>query len=148
MTNSDSAGINPAPDELRDEWLERLTSLLGTVEEWAKELGWSILAIKKRLDDAEIGRYTAPAMLLQRDTVRVVMEPIARVAPGARGVVDLYLLPGYDDIASLYFVAGKWQVHYMFSNEPTVGDIRRTPARPLSKQTLADILEAMTQNAV
>ena len=42
------------------------------------------------------------------------MEPVARSSPGIEGLVDLYLLPAYDDIASLYHYSGKWHVHYYF----------------------------------
>ncbi len=45
-----------------------------------------------------------PALLMQEGpSAGLILEPIARSAPGADGVVDLYLLPAYDDIASLYF---------------------------------------------
>ena len=66
------------------------------------------------MEDSDIGTYQAPALLLQQDTLRMLLEPIARTAPGADGVVDLYLMPAYDDIATLYFADGKWQLHYTF----------------------------------
>ena len=33
--------------------------------------------------------YQAPALLLQKETARVLLEPVGRAAPGAEGVVDL-----------------------------------------------------------
>ena len=36
----------------------------------------------------------------------ILLEP---VAPGTEGVVDLYLMPGYDDIASLYHYSNRWK---------------------------------------
>jgi hypothetical protein len=59
------------------------------------------------MDDAEASTYHAPALLLQQETVRILLGPLARSAPGADGVVDLYLLLAYDDIASLYLIYGK-----------------------------------------
>jgi hypothetical protein len=142
-TNSDVSGTR-----IRDDWLKRLSKLLDAVERWAGELGWSTRKVEKRMEDAETGAYQAPALLLQQDAVRVLLEPIARTAPGAEGVVDLYLMPAYDDIASLYLVNGNWQLHYMFPGQPTVATIRDAQSKELSKETLAAVLEAMKQNAV
>jgi hypothetical protein len=150
MANSNSANSSLSGETLRDQWLQRLKELLVTVGAWAKELGWATREIEKRMEDAEVGPYTAPALVLQRDTVRVMVEPIARSAPGAEGVVDMYLLPAYDDIASLYFMSGKWQIHYLFPHDPTPSIVTPRSGAPksLSKQTLANVLEEMTKNAV
>src|SRR5665213_2832472 len=88
---------------LRDEWLSRLTDLIENVKSWVEEIGWSTRRIEKRLQDSQIGDYHAPALLLQIETDRVLLDPIGRSAPGVDGVVDLYLMPAYDDIASLYY---------------------------------------------
>ncbi len=48
---------------------------------------------------------------VQRGTTRILLDPVARFVPRADGVVDLYLMPAYDDIASLYLVKGQWRVH-------------------------------------
>ncbi len=54
----------------------------------------------------------------------MLLDPVARFTPSAVGVVDLYLMPAYDDIASLYLVVGEWRLHYMFAGTPTVATIR------------------------
>lgn len=89
------------PEKLRDEWLSRLCALVDMVESWARELGWASRRIEKEMKDSEIGGYLAPALLIQKETSRVLLEPIARSAPAADGIVDLYLMPAYDDVASL-----------------------------------------------
>jgi hypothetical protein len=134
-------------DRLRDEWLRRLTSLVESVRTWAEELGWSTRRIELPLEDSQIGTYRAPALILQEEATKVLLEPIARSAPGAEGVVDLYLMPAYDDIASLYFYDGGWQLHYMFPESPIVGTIREAESKPLSKDTLREVLEEMRHNA-
>ena len=75
------------------------------------------------------------------------MEPIGRSAPGAEGVVDLYLMPAYDDIASLLFYDGAWNLHYMFPGDPTAATIDGATAKPLSKDVLQVVLEEMIKNA-
>ena len=91
---------------LRDEWLKVLSDLMAKVKNWAEELNWSTRLIAKNMKDSRLGEYEAPALLMQKETTRVLVDPIARFTPGADGVVDLYLLPAYDDIASLYLVHG------------------------------------------
>jgi hypothetical protein len=137
-----------SPNELRDEWLSRLEALVKQVKLWAEQLGWSTREIEKSLDDSEIGKYQAPALLLQEGTIRILLEPIARSAPGAEGIVDLYLMPAYDDIASLYLYGGCWHVHYMFPGTPNAATIRDAEARPLSETTLQAVLDEMKKNVV
>ncbi len=146
MGNSGSS--NSTNEALRNEWLQRLVELFDQLGEWAQELGWSLRRIEKPMQDAEVGKYVAPALVLQQNTTRILAEPIARTAPGVDGVVDIYLMPALDDIASLYYSDGQWQVHYRMPGDSTVGNIRQTTGRPLSGPLFAEILDAMTKNVV
>lgn len=139
---------NPIADweEVRDEWLDRLHELVSSVEMWAQESGWASRRIEKNIEDSPIGKYKAPALLLQEGTARVLLEPITRFAPGVEGVVDLYLMPAYDDIASLYLVNGAWRLHYMFPGTPTVATIGDVDSKPLSKETFQEALAEMARN--
>ena len=77
-----------APEDavrIRDNWLKRLSDLLEQADHWAREMGWSTRRVEKKMQDSEIGTYQAPALLMQEGTTRVIMEPIARAAPGAPG---------------------------------------------------------------
>src|SRR4051794_9597558 len=143
------APINPTDnrEELRAQWLARLDELVRQIDAWAKDFDWATRRIDKKMEDSQIGKYRAPALILQRETVRVLLEPIARSAPGAEGVVDLYLMPAYDDIASLYFYDGAWQLHSMSSGSPVVATIKEANHKPLTEDTLCDVLEEMVRNA-
>jgi len=131
----------------RHEWLEKLRKLVSTVKRWADELDWGTRVVEKKMEDAEIGNYKAPGLLLQKETVRLFLEPVARVAPGTDGVVDLYLMPSYDDIASLYYYDNQWNVHYVFGEAPTVAKIREAEAKPLTKATLRKVFDEMKAHA-
>ena len=133
---------------LKEAWLARLTDLVKNVRCWAETLGWATKQIELTRSDSQSGKYKVPALLLQDQDVRILLEPIARSAPGAEGVVDLYLMPAYDDIASLYFYDNNWHVHYMFPDTPTVRTIQEAEAKVLTLDTLRDVLEAMKSNAV
>ena len=77
----------------------------------------------------------------------MLLEPVARFAPGTEGIVDLYLMPAYDDIASVYLENGAWNLHYAFSGSPVVATIREAERKPLSKETIHVVLEAMRLQA-
>jgi hypothetical protein len=131
----------------RTVWVDRVSSLVNQVEQWAKELGWSTRRVEKKLDDGWIGQHRVPALLLQEDTCRILLEPVGRSAPGVEGVVDFYLMPAYDDIASLYYYGNQWNVHYMFPDTKPAATVREAEPMPMSKETLAKILVEMKQNA-
>lgn len=100
------------------------------------------------MEDSVIGKYTAPGLLLQKEFSKVLLEPIARSAPGAEGVVDLYLMPGLDDIASLYHYDGGWQLHSMSPKSPTGATHDTAESKPLTKEGFREVLEEMRSNAV
>ena len=84
---------------------------------------------------------------MQKETTRLLLDPVARFAPGADGVVDLYLMPAYDDIASLYLVNGEWQLHYLFPGTTAIATIREAKPCVLTKDMLGRVLDEMSVNA-
>jgi hypothetical protein len=141
---------NGTKEQIRDGWLQRLASLVGQIERWGNALDWTTRRIEKRMSDSRLGEYKAPALLLQKETVRILFEPITHSAPGADGVADLYLMPAYDDIASLYHCDGKWHLHYLFPGAPIKGKYTAGDAesQPLTKTALRKVLNEMTKHAV
>jgi hypothetical protein len=143
-----TAPKNPIPDweKLRDEWLIRLSALVDSVQNWVQELGWSTRRIEIQMEDSQIGTYQAPALLMQERTTRLFLEPIARFAPGTEGVVDLYRMPKYDDIASLYFSNGGWQLQYVNPDLFDKAASRDIKSKPLNQETVTEILNEMSQH--
>jgi hypothetical protein len=86
-------------------------------------------------------------MLMQRDTVEVILDPVGRFAPGTDGVVDLYLLPAYDDIASLYFVDGAWKMHYAFRSVTVVPRVKQAESMTLDEESLNRVLNEIAAHA-
>lgn len=132
--------------DARVSWIALVADLVAQVEDWAKQLGWTTRRIDKRLDDSQIGNHHVPALLMQEDTCRLLLEPISRSSPGAQGVVDLYLMPAYDDIASIYFYGHGWHLHYAPPSDPTA-TVGEKAAVPFSKETLQGVLEELKKNA-
>lgn len=129
-------------EQLRDEWLARLHQLLELVESCARESDWSTRRIEKRLKDRQIGTYVAPALMMQHETTRLLLEPIARSAPGAEGIVDLCLMPAYDDMAHLYFENGQWRLQRAFPG--SLGDF---DSEPVNRESLLRVMNEMREHA-
>ena len=134
--------------EDRSTWMERVAALVGQVEQWAREMDWSTRRVPKTLDDDWIGKHRVAALLMQEDTCRILLEPIGPSTPGTEGVVDLYLMPAYDDIARLYYYDNRWNIHHSFPDNRTAATVREAEALPLSKETLGKVLAELKQNAV
>ncbi len=128
-----------------ESWLRILGELVATIRAWAIELGWSVKDVPKAMQDSAIGRYNAPGLIIQKNFTKVLLEPITRSAPGVDGVVDLYLMPGLDDIASLYFYDGQWHVHH---TPAALTSMHEPESKLLNKETLQFVLDEMCQNAV
>ncbi len=133
-------------EAVRAAWLALLGGLVAEVERWAGELGWSTRRIEKKLEDHELGTHRVPALLLQREAVRILLDPIARDVPGSDGVVDLYLMPAFDDVATLSHTDGEWRLHYAFPGTPTVHDLREAQWLPLTKAILDDVLQRLIRD--
>lgn len=131
----------------RAAWIQRVSDLVKRVERWAKDIGWTTKRIDKKIEDTRLGNHKAAGLVMQEDTVRVLLEPISAFAPGSDGLVDLYLMPGYDDIANLYHREGGWHVHYVFPTQKAVAGIKEGESRPLSKETLGVVLGEMKKHA-
>ncbi len=132
----------------RAAWLDRVNALVDRVEQWARELGWATRRIEKKLEDDWVGNHRVPALLMQEDTCRILLEPVGRSSIEVQGIVDLYVMPAFDDIARLFYSSDRWNLHPAFSEENSCGIDRDVKATPLSKETLATVLADMRQHAV
>ena len=136
------------PEAVKREWLDRLDTLVREVKGWAEAAGWRTRRINKTVGERQLGKYEVPVLLMEKETVEVVLNPVARFVPGADGAVDLYHSPAYDDIASLYLEGDHWVVHYCERADPftTAGVVEFTP-RPYDEATIGSILKGMAADA-
>src|SRR5437762_11728992 len=94
--------------QVRDEWVRAVEELVSNVEAWCKARDWPTRRIEKRMEESRIGGYVVPALLIQADLVKLMLEPAARFVSGAEGVLDLYRMPQYGETASILRRDGKW----------------------------------------
>jgi len=136
------------PETEKIEWLSRLNDLFLLVEGWVEESGWRTRRTTKPVTEAALGRYEVPLLLMERGGVEIVLSPIARTSADSDRVVDLYLMPGYDDVASLHFEGGRWRVRHASPFDPaaprTVAEGERLP---LEEATTNRILDAVAAHA-
>lgn len=136
------------PEAEKAEWLDRLSALVSLVKGWVEASGWRTRQVIKPVTEPGLGRYEVPLLLMKRREVEVVLSPVARTAPGAGGVVDLYLMPAYDDVVSLYFEGGQWFIHYAFPPDPTAPrSVIETERLPLGGGTINRVLDAVAAHA-
>ena len=136
------------PAAILARWQDRLKVLIREVEGWVKKAGWRTRTIEKPINDRKLGRHTVPVLLMERDAVEVVLNPVSPLVSGAEGAVDLYLAPAYDDIAGLYFEHGRWVIYYTFPGNPEETRPAIEPeALPLSEETVNRILDAIVSHA-
>jgi hypothetical protein len=136
------------PEAILAQWQNRLINLVHEVKGWVERNGWRTRTIEKPINDGKLGRYTVPVLLMEKDTVEVALNPVSPLVPGAEGAVDLYLVPAYDDIASLYFEGGQWVIYYA---SPDASMELRSPIRaeaiPFSEATFVQILNLISLHA-
>jgi hypothetical protein len=130
----------------RANWIDGVSSLVDMIEGFVRQWDWSTRRVDKLIRDSRVGDHRLPALLMQKGTTRLFLEPVGRSAPGSQGVVDLYLMPSYDDIASLYLRDGAWHLQYVFPETKPVSMNGAGSGAPLSRASLRRVLDAMRQS--
>ena len=111
--NLRATGLSPEVDA----WLDALDRLVADVEAWAGADGWETRRTSRHMNEANNIRYEVPILELDRSKTWVALVPVIRLIPGADGLVDFYLMPDFDSVASLYWQEGRWFCHYVFHSE-------------------------------
>ena len=132
----------------RDTWQVRVNDLIEQVTVWVDPNEWATKVYPKKMRDADGTIFEVPSLVLQKGSTRLILDPIAYDVPGAEGLVDLYLMPTYDDTASFYLVDGRWQIHSMFSGQATANDVKQAEVFELSAETVNRVLDEIAAHAV
>jgi hypothetical protein len=137
-----------AMSEQRDQFQKRVEALVGLIKAWVEPHEWITKPYLKKMRDVDNQLFEIPALVLQKGPTRVLLDPLAYDVPGSEGVVDLYLMPTYDDLASLYFESGAWVIHYAFPPDSMeTHSVIKTEALPLSEKTINQVLESIAAHA-
>ncbi|HEV3166771.1 MAG TPA: hypothetical protein VGZ22_22280 [Isosphaeraceae bacterium] len=135
--------------EQREQFRQRVEELVARFEREVDRREWITRRYPKKLRDDAREVYEVPALYLQKGATSLLLDPIGYDMPGAEGAADLYLMPAYDPMASLYFEGGKWVLQYAFPHDR--GDpssVSETEALPLSAETINKVLNSIAEHAV
>ncbi|WP_459556580.1 hypothetical protein [Lacunimicrobium album] len=131
-------------------WVTAWVNKLAEIEAWASEAQWSCRRIEKQIKELQFGNYKAPGLMMQKEFTKILMEPIGSRADGDDGVIDMYMMPMYDDMATIVFEDGKWKIHYLFSPAPELTGVVSADDFPLfefQKESFSKALEDMSSHA-
>lgn len=129
----------------RELFLEHLARLIDNVEAWGREADWATRRIDKTIREPS-GSYSAPGLLMQKEFCRVLLDPIGSSSFGDEGIVDLYRMPEYDDVARLHFRDGQWRLRFTSPDVATT-EISGGSSPPLSVENFKRVLETMARDA-
>ena len=133
----------------RQEFQRRIHELVARFEAEVDRSEWITRRYPKRMRDDARDVFEVSALYLQKGATSLLLDPIGYNVPGAEGAADLYLMPAYDPMASLYFEGGQWVIH---SNAlPDLAEPRpaaEAQSLPLSRETINQVLNAIADHAV
>lgn len=127
----------------RVQFTMRVQHLIAEVQGWVAPHDWITKIYPKKMRDSDQRIYEIPALFLQKGPIRVLLDPVAYDVPGAEGVVDLYLMPTYDDLARIYFENGDWHIHYAFPPDAAI----EPQVMLLHEETINKVLDAIAAHA-
>lgn len=134
--------------EQQERFTARVEELVRQVKSFAESHEWVTKKYPKRLRNRSGELFFVPSLFLQRGPVRVLLDPVAYDVPGSEAVVDLYLMPAYDDLASLYLADGKWTIHYpLASDSQQMLSRADTRSLPLGEETMNEVLDSIAAHA-
>ncbi len=132
-----------------DAFAKQVESVVSEFEASLSRQDWSMKRDLKRMRD-EIGDvYAVQSLTLINGPVRLLLDPNGYDIPGAEGVMDLYVLPPYNPVATLYLEEGEWFIHSPFPaalnavNNPT-----KWTRSCLTKDSISKTLRSIVEHAV
>lgn len=131
-----------------DDWLDLLKGLVENVKAWAEAAGWGTRLTSRDVNEKGGVRYEVPILVLNRGEAEVSLVPVARKVPSADGLVNFYVMPDFNDVASLYREDGQWFFHYAFHPDPmeTISEIE-TERFPLDEASFDRVLKDVAAHA-
>lgn len=137
------------PDQRR-RFQQRVEELIARFEKDLDRGEWILRRYPKRFRDEALDEvFEVPALYMQKGPTSLLLDPIGYDAPGAEGSVDIYQMPAYDPMATLYFEGGQWMFYY----PPPRDDLSFPPKDepqgfPLSAETINQVLNSIVEHAV
>jgi hypothetical protein len=135
---------------------EKSTAFAGQVEKVVRQFEAALAEMNqlsrrdaKRMRDETGGVYSVQSLTIFMGPMRLLLDPIGYDVPDCDGAIDLYLLPPYDPVATLYLEHGAWFIH---SADPTAPESISRPTEwgrsVLTRESIITLLESIAKDAV
>jgi hypothetical protein len=135
--------------EKSDAFASQVERVVDQLEGILSRQDWVLRRDPKRMRDETGNVYSVLSLTLFKGPVRLLLDPNGYDIPGADGVVDLYLLPPYDPVATLYLEHGEWFIHSPFpTNLNALADPTKWTRSPLTEDSISNVLESIARDAV
>ena len=85
-------------EQVRDEWLAAIEKLMQDAEEWSRKQDWATRRDPKKIKERGLGEYIVPRLLIHSIDGRLLLDPMAGEVIGAKGRVELCVMPSYDSV--------------------------------------------------
>ncbi len=132
-----------------DHFVSQVERVVQQFEETLSKENWLLRRDMKRMRDEEGNVYSVLSLTLFRGSTRLLLDPNGYDIPGAEGVLDLYLLPPYDPVATLFLEKGEWFIHSPFPTSlQAIARPREWTRSGLTGQSIIDVMEAIARDAV
>jgi hypothetical protein len=92
---------------LRDEWVRDVAALMQEAKHWCDNRDWVARLKPKQAIDRFLGTFQVDQLYFRTETTPLLVDPVARFAVGASGLIDLLVIPTYES-AMITRVGGEW----------------------------------------
>lgn len=104
---------------------------------------------EKRMRDETGDVYSVQSLTIFLGPMRLLLDPNGYDLPGCDGAIDLYLLPPYDPVATLYLEDGKWFLHSPdLTSQESIAHPTSWKRSALTSESIANLLESIARHAV
>lgn len=132
----------------RDRFRVLTEELVSQFEAGLQGTEWVTRRYPKRFRDDDRQLFEAPALYLQKGTIKLLLDPIGYDVPGAEAAADVYQMPAYDPAARLYYENGRWTVDLTLEPGDDVPSPPRLSSLPLTPATINQVLDTIAEYAV
>ncbi len=132
-----------------DAFIEQVEAVASEFEASLIGQDWLTWRDPKRMRDETGEIYSVVSLTLMKGPVRLLLDPNGYDIAGTEGVIDLYLLPPYDPVATLYLEDGAWFLHSPFSSRlNSIAQPGGWNRSPLTPESILKVMESIAENAV
>ena len=128
---------------------ENVDNVVRQFEEVLSEMKHLCRRDEKRMLDETRSVYSVQSLTIFMGPMRLLLDPSGYDLPGCDGAIDLYLLPPYDPVATLYLENEKWFLHSPhLTSQESIAHPNCWERLDLTSRSITNLLESIAKYAV